>query len=457
MRKILVFLVVLAVVLFAWVMLRSATPVIDLPNPPASLGQATPVAVHVQGKHGVRRAEAFVEQNGARYGVWQMNQPTKTAENAWTFTAGIKTTPQLHDGKATLIVEAASNDLRGKTARIARDVTVVSQPPTVSVDTDQHYLYLGMADLATFNVAGSWTQAGVRVGDEAFRAWPMPGGKGGLFSLFAFAWNMPPGTIPVVFAANGAGNDVTSPISFQFPKKEQPKYTKHDLQVSEAFMQKVLGELDPNGSGDPVARFVKINSEMRRANNKTLADLQYKTADHWLFSQPFTRQSNAQTEASFADLRNYIYHGQKIDQQVHLGYDLAVTQHVGVEASNDGKIVYAAPLGIYGNCVVVDHGYGLQTIYGHMSRIDVHEGDMVKRGQVMGLSGMTGMAGGDHVHFAMQLDGVQIDPKEWWDPHWIQDHIARRVELPGFTAASASVPAAEHRAARKSAAHHKRR
>ena len=92
-----------------------------------------------------------------------------------------------------------------------------------------------------------------------------------------------------------------------------------------------------------------------------------------------------------------------------------------------------------------------------MSRIDVHEGDMVKRGQVMGLSGMTGMAGGDHVHFAMQLDGVQIDPKEWWDPHWIQDHIARRVELPGFTAASASVPAAEHRAARKSAARHKRR
>ena len=86
-----------------------------------------------------------------------------------------------------------------------------------------------------------------------------------------------------------------------------------------------------------------------------------------------------------------------------------------MEASNDGKVVYAAPLGIYGNCIVVDHGYGLQTIYGHLSRIDVHEGDMVKQGQVMGLSGMTGMAGGDHIHFAMQLDGVQIDPKEWWD------------------------------------------
>jgi len=438
-------------------MLRSATPAIDLPNATASLGQATPITVHVRDQHGVRKAAAFVEQNGARYSVWQLNQPTKAADSTWTFTAGVKTTPQLRDGKATLTIEVASNDLRGKTARISRDVSVVTQPPTVSVDSDQHYLYLGMADLATLSVSGNYTQAGVRVGDQSFRAWPMPGGKSGLFSLFAFAWNMPQGTIPVVFASNGAGNDVTTPITFQFPKKEQPKYTVHDLQVSDAFLQKVVGELDPNGSGDPVARFVKINSEMRRANNKTLADLQYKTADHWLFSQPFTRQSHAQAEATFADLRNYIYHGQKIDQQVHLGYDLAVTQHVGVEASNDGRIVYAAPLGIYGNCVVVDHGYGLQTIYGHMSRIDMHEGDMVKRGQVMGLSGMTGMAGGDHVHFAMQLDGVQIDPKEWWDPHWIQDHIARRVQLPGFNAAAASAPAAEPRREHKAAAHHKRR
>ena len=97
-------------------------------------------------------------------------------------------------------------------------------------------------------------------------------------------------------------------------------------------MQKVVGELDPNGSGDPVARFVKINSEMRRANNKTLSDLRFKTADKFLWSQPFIRQPHSQAEATFADVRNYIYQGKKIDQQVHLGYDLAVTQHVGVRS-----------------------------------------------------------------------------------------------------------------------------
>ena len=433
MRKLIVLVIAIAALLtIVLIIARSATPVLDIPASVSFLGQATPITVHVHDPRGVRSVTASVEQNGATYRVWEAPKPSTTTDNSYSFSAGVKTTPQLQNGNATLVLEATSNDLLHKSARLERAVTVATQPPSISVDADQHYLYLGMADLATFNVSGVWTEAGVRVGDQVFRAWPMPGGKPGLFSLFAFAWNMPASTAPVVYASNGAGNDVTGSLVFQFPKKEQPKYTTHDLQVSDAFMQKVINELDPNGTGDPVARFVKINNEMRRANNKTLSDLRLKSADKFLWSQPFTRQSHSQAEATFADVRNYIYQGKKIDQQVHLGYDLAVTQHIGVEASNDGRVVYAAPLGIYGNCIVVDHGYGLQTIYGHLSQINVHEGDMVKRGQAMGQSGQTGMAGGDHIHFAMQLDGIQIDPKEWWDPHWIKDHIAKRVELPGF-------------------------
>ena len=450
MRKVILGVIVLAVLVStAFFLARSATPIIELPASVQSLGQATPITVHVTDPHGIRNLTASVEQNGTQYKVFEASQPSSLPDTTADFTAGVKTTPQLQAGKAKLILEAVSNDLRRKTARVERDVMIVTQPPSVSVDSEQHYLYLGMADLATFGVSGSWTEAGIRVGDQKFRAWPMPGGKPGMFSLFAFAWNMPPDTIPMVYASNGAGNDVTSPLVVIFPKKEQPKYTTHDLQVSDAFLQNVVGELDPNGTGDPVTRFVKINTDMRRANNQTLSDLRFKTADKFLWSQPFARQSHSQAEATFADVRNYIYHGKKIDQQVHLGYDLAVTQHIGVQASNDGKVVYAAPLGIYGNCIVVDHGYGLQTIYGHLSRIDVHEGDMVKRGQAMGLSGMTGMAGGDHIHFAMQLDGVQIDPKEWWDPHWIKDHIAKRVELPGFDAAAAEAPVTHAKAHRR--------
>jgi murein DD-endopeptidase MepM/ murein hydrolase activator NlpD len=432
-RKVLLAVVLLVIVVpIVVVLARSARPVLELTTDVKTIGQATPVSVHVTDPRGIKSASAAIVQNGQTFMVWQLQQPLKSKEATWNFTAGVRTTALLKDGPAKLIVKAKSADLLRKTGKVERDVTVVTRPPSVSVDSEQHYIYIGMADLATFDVSGAYTAAGVRVGDQSFRAWPMPGGKAGMFSLYAFAWNMPQTTVPVVFAANGAGNDVTSPLTVIFPKKEQQHYTVHQLQISDQFMQKVVGELDPNGTGDLVTRFVKINNEMRKANNKALSELRLKTADHFLFSQPFQRQSHSAAEATFADLRHYIYQGKEIDQQVHLGYDLAVTQHVGVEASNDGKVVWAAPLGIYGNCIVVDHGYGLQSIYGHLSHIDVHEGDVVKRGQVMGQSGMTGMAGGDHIHFAMQLDGVQIDPKEWWDPHWIQDHVARRVELPGF-------------------------
>jgi murein DD-endopeptidase MepM/ murein hydrolase activator NlpD len=417
----------------------SATPVINLPPSVSAIGQATPISVHISDPHGIRSAAAFVEQNGNRYPVWETSQPSKrifwkrgVADTEWTFKAGAQNAPQLKDGKARLVVEATSNDFRAKTSSVDRELMVVTRPPSVSADGDQHYLYLGMADLATFNLSGYWTEAGVRVGDQTFRAWPMPDGKPGFFSLFAFAWNMPPSTVPVVYATNPGGNEVTSHFQFQFPKNEQPKYRVRDLAVDDRFIEKVVNELDPNGSGDPVARFVKINNDMRRANNKALADLRLKTEGRFLWSQPFLQQSNSKVEANFADVRNYIYKGKKIDQQVHLGYDLSITQHVDVMASNDGRVVYAAPLGIYGNCIVVDHGYGLQSIYGHLSEIAVHEGDMVKRGQTMGKSGMTGMAGGDHIHFSMQLEGIQIDPKEWWDAHWIKDHIAKRVSLPGF-------------------------
>ena len=438
MRTIIAVLVVLGAVL-ALLLAFSATPALDLPSSVTALGAATTISVRVRAPHGTRRLTAYVEQNGVRSTVFEINQPARrflwqrhVSDSIVHFTAGVKATPSLKDGPARLTIEATSNDLRASTAAVTRSVTVVTRPPVLSVDSEQHYLYLGMADLVTFTVSGYWTEAGVRVGDQRFRAWPMPGGKPGFFSLYAFAWNMPPQTVPLVYATNPAGNEVTGGMVIRFPQKEQPKYRTRDLVVDDRFIQKVIDELDPNGSGDSVTRFLKLNGEMRRANNQALSDLRLKSEAHFLWSRAFRQQHNSQVESNFADVRNYIYQGKKIDQQVHLGYDLSVTQHVGVEASNDGRVVYAAPLGIYGNCIVLDHGHGLQSIYGHLSEIAVHEGDLVKQGQILGKSGQTGMAGGDHIHFSMQLDGVQIDPKEWWDSHWIKDHIASRVDLPGF-------------------------
>jgi murein DD-endopeptidase MepM/ murein hydrolase activator NlpD len=131
--------------------------------------------------------------------------------------------------------------------------------------------------------------------------------------------------------------------------------------------------------------------------------------------------------SSFADRRTYEYQGRSVDHQVHLGFDLASTRGAPIHASNDGTVVVARYFGIYGNTVVVDHGYGIMTLYGHLSSIDVSEGQSVVRGATLGRSGQTGLAGGDHLHFSILIHGLSVNPVEWWDGHWIQDRIARKL------------------------------
>jgi murein DD-endopeptidase MepM/ murein hydrolase activator NlpD len=403
--------------------------------PPATIGAATPVNVRIVNPHGIRAITARIEMGGNSATVDHLTRPaarftfwrTHAAPETFRFTAGKDRAPQLKEGKARLIVEVQSNDLRAVTDVIATDVDVILRPPSITTDGFQHYINQGGSELVLITPSGSWKDSGVRVGAATFRSFPVPGENQQRLVLFAYSWDTPPETPPVVFASNGAGTEATARFWFKiFPKK----FRARDLTIDDAFLEKVDNQIDPSGSGDLLTRFLKINRDTRRANNKTLSDLRLKTADRFLWKEAFLQLANSQVESAFADLRTYVYKGKKVDQQVHLGFDLATTQHGPVLAANDGQVVWAAPLGIYGNCIVLDHGLGLQSIYGHLSELDVKEGEMVHRGQVMGKSGSTGLAGGDHLHFSMQVDGVQVNPIEWWDDHWINDHIRSRMKIP---------------------------
>jgi murein DD-endopeptidase MepM/ murein hydrolase activator NlpD len=418
----------------------SATPVITVDPPVKTIGVSTPVQVQVTGPYGWRRLTALVEQNGARYTVYDHHNPARRflfmrhparvggyeAFSPVRFQVGKQQAPALRPGKATLVVEAQSNDFLSRTVTASFDVNVILEPPRLVVDEEQHYINQGGTELVTFTVSGDWSEAGVKVGAYTFRSFPLPGRPANeRFSLFGFPWDLPVDTVPHVYARNAAGTEVTGRFFFKiFPKP----FRKRDLEITDAFLDKVVNQIDPGGSGDLLARFLRINRDVRKQNNQTLSDLRLKTAESVLWNGPFSQLANSQVESHFADVRSYVYKGKKIDQQVHLGYDLAVTPHVPVVAANDGRVVWAADLGIYGNCIVVDHGYGLQSIYGHLSRIDVKPGDVVKKGQAMGHSGSTGLAGGDHLHFSMQVDGVQINPVEWFDAHWIHDRILSKLQ-----------------------------
>ncbi len=171
---------------------------------------------------------------------------------------------------------------------------------------------------------------------------------------------------------------------------------------------------------------------MRRQNAERLAALAADTSPEWLGREVFKRLAGAKSEAPFAEHRTYVHKGRDIDEQVHLGFDLASTRGAAVAASNTGRVVFAAYLGIYGNCVVLDHGMGVQTLYGHLSSMEVEAGDRVERGESIGRSGATGLAGGDHVHFTVLVGGTPVNPIEWWDPHWMHDRVERKLKEAGI-------------------------
>lgn len=431
MKKIAGLIVAVVVLLFVAAFLFAKAPAVRFEQPPKAVGPETSVRVVVQSPHGVRRLSAWIEQNGKRFPMFETSEPARRrpvfAENqpdkTVTFTAGKKQAPELQEGPARLIVEAVANDIAGRSAQAFAEIQINSQPPVVSADGFQHYINQGGAELVTFRVSGYWTEAGVRVGKYTFRSFPLPGkSESERFSLFAFPWDVPANTVPVVYARNPSGAEATARFWVKvFPKQ----FRSRELVLDDRFLQKVVSELDPNGTGTLIDRYLKINRDMRRENNQALADLRYRTEPKMLWKGPFYRLGKV--EAFFADQRTYIYQGKKVDQQMHLGFDLSDVQAAPVKAANSGKVIFAGPLGIYGNCIVIDHGYGLQSIYGHLRQIDVKPGDMVAREQVIGRSGETGLAGGDHLHFSLQVDGVQVNAIEWWDDHWIQDRILSKL------------------------------
>jgi hypothetical protein len=426
---------VLAAVAAAALLVLSRSTQLSISPPVNSVGVTTPVTVHLTNPHGVRRVAAYLEQGGVRYPVFDKTTPARRfrwsrheAPQTLTFEAGQNKAPDLKEGKARLVVEAVSNDFRGATSRASSDVDVILSEPRVVPDSLQHYVNQAGMELVTFAASGSWDEAGVKVGPHTFRSFALPGNDPNhRFSMFAYAWDLAPDLTPTVYARNRAGTEVAGTFWFKlFPKK----FRERDFLLTDALMDKLVQNIDPTGKLAPgpdlLSRFLKINGEMRRHNNQQLADLRAKTQEKVLWNGPFIHYGKE--EANFADVRDYMYNGKKVDRQVHLGFDLSDVANAPVNAANDGRVVWADNLGIYGNCVVLDHGYGLQSIYGHLSRIDVKPGDMVKKSGKMGIAGSTGLAEGIHVHFGMQIDGVQINPREWWDEHWIHDRILSKLQ-----------------------------
>jgi murein DD-endopeptidase MepM/ murein hydrolase activator NlpD len=105
--------------------------------------------------------------------------------------------------------------------------------------------------------------------------------------------------------------------------------------------------------------------------------------------------------------------------KLHSGVDLAIREGTPYTAVHGGKVILAQWYGGYGYCVMVDHGDGLVTVYGHSSRLLVKPGDTVKAGQILGLVGSTGHSTGPHLHLEIHVDGKAVDPVPWFKQHGV--------------------------------------
>ncbi|NEW60377.1 M23 family metallopeptidase [Sulfurovum sp. bin170] len=179
---------------------------------------------------------------------------------------------------------------------------------------------------------------------------------------------------------------------------------------------------------DRVAKLKIINEDMRIVNEKLIHTLSEKVSKEMLHSwkiKPFYPLKNAAKVASYGDERHY-YYGEKsneVSQSYHVGLDMASTKMAQILTSNDGRVVYSNYNGIYGNMPMVDHGLGLFTIYGHCSNILVQEGEDVVAGAPIAQTGVSGLALGDHLHFGVLVQGIEVRPEEWMDKKWIRDNV----------------------------------
>ncbi len=330
--------------------------------------------------------------------------------------------PPLDDGDLTLIVEARdgsyANFGQGMLGRMIVPYVLDTVPPKLSIRESSSSIRQGGAAAVAYTLDAPAEKTGVVAKDLFFPGYRQEDGS--YICFFTFPYYMDKETFhPLLTARDEAGNVASQDMALGLIPQ---KFKDDKIHLPDSFLDSKMPEFEKDfpGQMSNLERFLKVNRELRKYNRGALHNLALDTSPTALWKGSFLRMPRSATRSTFGDRRSYIYQNSVVDQQTHLGVDLASVKHDDVPASNDGRVVFAGVMGIYGKVVIIDHGFGLQSLYGHLSEMHVNKGDAVKRGQIIGKTGVTGLAGGDHLHFGIIVGGIPVNPMEWWDKHWLE-------------------------------------
>jgi murein DD-endopeptidase MepM/ murein hydrolase activator NlpD len=373
-----------------------------------------------------------ISQGDKTYTLYSAHYPDKDTRDKTISVTVDPLSMQMQDGPATLNIKAVDYSLFKNQTLLSKPLTIDLLPPQIYLLNPQNIINPGGTCVTVYRTSKPVVMSGIQVDDRHFPAYLTTlSGKTCYISYFSLPIEASQGTTRIkVVARDQAGNESAVALPHVIKNK---KFRADKITLSNSFLQQKMPEFqmaDVNLRGKtPVETFISINSVMRQDNFKTIQSLTQKSEARQLWTDTFLRMKNAAPMALFGEKRIWLYDGKAIGESLHEGVDLASLEHAPVEAANHGIVVFAGPLGIYGNAVIIDHGFGLFTLYGHLSMINMKAGQTVRKEEIIGNSGMTGLAGGDHIHFSILVGGQFVNPVEWWDPHWIADNVTGKIAM----------------------------
>ena len=416
----------------AWLLMRDLSgPVVSLSPETARVGIAQPLEVTVGDKSGVQSVTVSVKRGTQSMVVKQ--ETYAVPEQSRRIAFDLKDT-RLPEGAFELEVRAVDASFagfgRGNPATFTKQMMLDSKPPRIAVKTVPPAIQRGGAALIVYTLSEDVQKTGVQVGDLFFPGYKQE--NGGYACLFAFPIKMKAESYhPQIMAQDLAGNVTSSRLLVRALNKN---YRSDTLNIPESFLNykaNELAQLCPE-KDTPLDQYLCSNNKVRAANDAKLIELAADPGNvtpHFVWEGPFRRLPRSAVKANFGDHRTYVDgHRVKIDEQTHMGLDLASVAQAPIPASAAGRVIWADYLGIHGHMVLIDHGLGLMTQYSHLTDYKVSVGDMVKAGDIVGTTGVSGLAGGDHLHFGVLVGGVPVQPLEWLDSSWVKNNITSRLK-----------------------------
>jgi len=338
----------------------------------------------------------------------------------------------MKDKIVRIVVEAVDaskwNLLNGNIARKEFLIKIDKKRPNVNIVTNSYKISRGGSALVIFKASDEnlkdlyiQTSFGKKFKVEPFYE------DGYYISLLAWPIRKN-GFRATVIATDYAGNIAKAYIPLYLKQKT---YRVSKINLSDRFLKGKIAQLadefaETQGVDDSLEQFKIINEDVRAKNEEIIHKITSKVSDERISDFKINKMyplKNAQVVATFGDHRKYYYDGKYISQSYHLGLDLASNAMAAIKPQNGGSVVFADYNGLYGNMPIVDHGLGLYTLYGHCSSVSVSSGDEIQKKETIANTGKTGYAMGDHLHFGVLVQGIEVRPQEWMDKTWMKLNI----------------------------------